>query len=207
MDRALESSSVCGSEGQAIVIDLVVFISAGLVLLIGFLVLGLQAPPKNADAAALAAVSQMVNLETTQIIRADRLLNDAEYQLLRSNPDLSSVAAQLRKDRREIALLWINVLLTDMKTLWRFRRFVIQRGAPTRASEEWAIFRSLIAALIVLNLLKLSVLTLGPFALARLAGHACRGVETMSCAAANVLGRIPAAGWSDVERAWMNAGV
>lgn len=187
-------------------IDLFLFIVAGVVLSIGFLLLGLQGPPKDADASALAAVGQMVSLEGTSFVHGDRLLDDAEYRVLRSNPALHPVAAQLRKDRRELALLWINVLLTDLRALWRFRRFVIQRGAPTRFGEEWAILRSLIAAMVFLNLLKLSVLALGPFAFARMARHAYYPVDAMSRAAAIVLGRIPSAGWPDLERAWMSTG-
>jgi hypothetical protein len=202
MDRAMESDSVGDTEGQVIVIDLLLFVAVGVVLLIGFLLLGLQGPPKNADASALTAVSQMVSLAGTSFVQGDRLLDDAEYRALRSNPALSSVAAQLRKDRRELTLLWIATLLSDVKALWRFRRFLIQRGAPTRPGEEWIIVRSLIAAVIFLNLLKLSVFALGPFAFARMARYASTPVNTMSQAAASVLGRIPSAGWPDLERAW-----
>jgi len=184
-------------------IDLLLFILAGVVLLIAFLLLGLQGPPRtDADASALAAVGQMVSLEGTSFVQGDRLLDDAEYRMLRSNPDLHLVAARFRKDRRELALLWISVLLSDLKALWRFRRFLIQRGAPTRLGEEWAILRSLIGAVIFLNLLRFSVLTLGPFAFSRMARRACHPVDAMSRAAANVLGRIPSAGWPDLERAW-----
>ncbi len=187
-------------------IDLFLFIAAGVALLIAFLLLGFQGPPKtDADAAALAAVGQIVTLQGTSFVLGDRLLDDAEYCVLRSNPDLLPVATQLRKDRRELALLWINVLLSDLRALWRFRRFMIRRGAPAHFSEELTILRSLIAAVIVLNLLKLSVLTLGPFAFARVARHACHPVDVMSRAAANVLGRIPLAGWADLERAWTSS--
>jgi hypothetical protein len=187
-------------------IELFFFILAGLALLIAFLFLGLQGPPKTAvDASALAAVGQIVNLEGTSFVQGDRLLDDAEYRILRSNPDLRQVAAQFRRDRRDLALMWISVLLADLIALWRFRRFLIQHGAPTKPSEEWAILRSLIAALIFLNLLKLSVLTLGPFAFSRIARRACHPVDSMAGTVASVLGRIPSAGWPDLERAWTSA--
>lgn len=183
--------------------DLFLFILAGAFLLTIFLLLGLQGPPKtDADASALVAMGQMVTLEGTSFVQGDRLLDDAEYRMLRSNPDLHPVAARFRKDRRELALLWISVLLSDLKALWRFRRFVIQRGAPTRRSEEWAVLRSLIAAVIFLNLLRLAVLILGPFAFSRMARRARHPVDLMSRAAANVLGRVPSSGWPDLERAW-----
>jgi hypothetical protein len=183
--------------------DLLIFIVAASVLLLAFVVLGFQGPQTtDSDASARAAVCQIVSLEGTTFLRGDRLLDDAEYRVLRSNPALHPVAAKLQKDRRELVLLWINALLKDLDALWRFRRFVIQRGAPTKVSEEWAILRSFLMALVFLNLLKLSVSTMGPFAFSRLSRNAHRSVDMMSDAAANVLGRLPATGWPDLERAW-----
>jgi hypothetical protein len=203
MDGTLESNAVFVAKGKAFMIDLFLFILAGLVLLIVFVFLGLQGPPKtDADASALTALGHMVVLEGPSFVQGDRLLDDAEYRLLKSNPDLNQVAARLRRDRRELALLWINALLKDLDALWRFRQFVIQRGAPTKFGEEWVIIRSFVVALVFLNLLKLSVLTLGPFAFARIARHAYRPVDAMSQAAASALGRIPSTGWPDLERAW-----
>ena len=188
-------------------IPLVLAVVMGVILLMMFLLLGLQGSQEaKADTVTLSAVTQMVNLSGNSFIQGNRLLDDAEYRILRSNPALYPVAAKLRRDRRELALLWIEALLTDLRTLWRFRRFVIQRGAKTNLGEEWAILRSLVAAMIFLNLLKLSVLALGPFAFARAARHASLPVDGMSRAAANVLGRIPSAGWPDLQRAWMATG-
>lgn len=191
------------AESQALMIDLFLFVVAGLILLIAFVFLGLQGPPKtDADASAVAALGQMVSLKGTSLVQGDRLLDDTEYRLLRSDPDLRQVAARYRKDRRELALLWIDVLLKDLQALRRFRRFVIQRGAPTKPGEEWAILRSFIVAVISLNLVKLSVLTLGPFAFSRMARRARRPVDAMSRAAANTLSRVPSTGWAELERAW-----
>jgi hypothetical protein len=189
-------------------IPVVFTVALGAILLMMFLILGLQGPQEaNADAVALTAVNQMVNRSGNSFIQGNCLLDDAEYRMLRSNPALHPVAVQLRSDRRELALLWINALLTDLRALWRFRRFVIQRGAPTKLGEEWAILRSLVAAMIFLNLLKLSVLALGPFAFAHAARHASLPVDAMSRAAASVLGRVPSTGWPDLQRAWMGTGI
>ena len=189
--------------GQTLMIDLFLFILAGLVLLIAFVLLGFQGPPKtDADATALEALGQMLSLKGASFVQGDRLLDDTEYRLLRSNPDLHEVAARFRKDRRDLALLWIDVLLKDLEALWRFRRFIIQRGAPTKSGEEWAILRSYIVAQVLLNLMRVSVLTLGPFAFSHLARHARHPVDAMSRAAANALARVPSAGWSELERAW-----
>jgi hypothetical protein len=184
-------------------IGLSLFVLAGVALLLAFLALALQGPPKtDVDASVVAALGQMVSLKGTSLIQGDRLLDDAEYRLLRSNPDLHQVAARYRKDRRELALLWIDALLKDLQALWRFRRFVIQRGVPTKASEEWAILKSFIVAVILLNLVRVSVLTLGPFTFSRMARRARRPVDAMFRAAASILARVPSTGWSDLERAW-----
>jgi hypothetical protein len=184
-------------------IELVFACAMGAVLLVVFLILGLQGPPQaDADGATLAAVGQMVTLAGNSFIQGDRLLDDADYRVLRTNPALYRVAEKLRQERRELGLLWINALLADLQALWRFRRFVLQRGAPRKFAEEWYIFRSFIAALFFLNFLKLSVFALGPFAFTRIARRACRPVDAMSRAAASALGRIPAARWPDLERAW-----
>jgi hypothetical protein len=186
-------------------IDLVLFILLGLALLVVFVLLGLQGPPATIpDASATTAVGQMVNLEGGSFVQGERLLDDGEYQLLRSNPVLRPAAERLRKDRQELALLWISALLSDLKALWRFRRFLIRRGAPAQLHEELAILRSFVLAVIFLNILRVSVLTLGPFAFSRMARHSGRLVETMSQAAASALGRIPPAGWPEVERAWVS---
>src|SRR6185295_6363274 len=159
--------------------NLLLFILAGLVRLVVFILLAFQDETSAvADASASAALSQMVTLEATPFVRPNLLLDDEEYRLLKSNPDLIQVAERLRKDRQDLALLWIDALLKDLGSLWRFRRFVIQRGAPTHLSEEWTIFRSFIGALFFLKVLRLSIVTLGPFAFVRITRGACRPVET-----------------------------
>jgi len=186
-------------------IQLSFFIAAGCVVLLAFVVLGLQGPPRtDAGDAALAAVTQMINLEGTSFVRGDLLMDDADYRLLRSNPDLHLVASQLRRDRRNLVLLWIATLLGDLRTLRRFRRFLISHGAPTSFREEWLILRSFVSAIIFLNLLRISVIIFGPFAFSRISGRVSNPVNVLSGTFAGVLGRIPSASWPDLQRAWMS---
>jgi len=186
-------------------IQLSFFVAAGFVALLAFILLGLQGPGRmDTDHAALAAVTQMINLEGTSFIRGDLLMDDADYRVLRSNPDLRSVASQMRRDRRELALLWIGTLLGDLKTLRRFRRFLILHGAPTSFHEEWLILRNLFSAIIFLNVLRISVITFGPFAFSRISRRASHPVDVVSGTLAHVLGRIPSASWPDLHRAWMS---
>jgi hypothetical protein len=184
-------------------IGLILFGIVGLGLFVGFLFMGLQgAPKKLPDSSAVTAVVQMVSLEGSSFTHANRLLDDADYEMLRSHPALQQVAKQFRKDRQELALLWVSVLLSDLGTLWRFRRFLIQQGAPARLGEELDILRSFVVSVIFLNLLKALIHTSGPFVFLRMTRRAGRLVDRMSYAAASALGRIPAAGWAEVERSW-----
>jgi hypothetical protein len=58
---------------------------------------------------------------------------------------------------------------------------------------------------VLLNFLRLSVRTIGPFALPRATRQAGQLVESMSKGAALVLGRIPATGWAEIERSWVKS--
>lgn len=183
--------------------DLLLFIVAGVVLLCAFLFLGLQGPQRvDKDDLALAALAEIVSLGGTSFVRGEQLLDDSDYQLLLSNPALSKVAARFRRDRQELVLLWISVLLNDLLALWRFRKFLIRNGATTRLTEEWVIFRSFIGAVLFLNALKFSVVAFGPYAFSQVTRRAHGSVELMSQAAAAALRRTPQAGWSNLGRAW-----
>ena len=183
--------------------DLFLFIAAGVALLLAFLFLGFQGPQRmDKDDAAIRTLAEIVNLGGTSFIRGERLLDDEEYMLLQSNPSLRQVAAQFRRDRQELVLLWIDVLLNDLRALWQFRKFLIRNGAPTKLSEEWAIFRAYVGAILFLNFLKLSVATFGPYRFSRGARRAYGCVDTMSQAAATALGRTPQTEWSDLGRSW-----
>jgi hypothetical protein len=178
-------------------------IAAGLILLIAFVFLGLQGPRRlEKDDLAMAAVGEILRLGGTSFVRGERLFDDTDYRLLLSNPALSQVAAQFRRDRQELILLWISVLRNDLRALWRFRRFLIRNGAPTTLAEEWMIFRAFAGAVAFLKFLRLSVVTFGPYAFSRKANRAYGCVETMSQATAAALGRTPRTGWSDLGRAW-----
>jgi hypothetical protein len=184
-------------------IAIFLFVIFGVALFVSFLVLAVQGTPGTApDSSAVSAVSQMVNLS---LVDSNRLLDDTEYLLLRSNPALAEVAGQLRKERQELALLWITLLLNDLKELWRFRRFLIRSGAPTTFGEEYGILQALVISVVLLNLMKVSIRIAGPFALPRAGRRAGRLVVEMSYAAATVLHRIPAAGWPEVERSWTSS--
>jgi len=179
------------------------FAILGLILFVSFLVIGLRGAPKTVpDSSALGAVSDILALEGSSFANPNRLLDDAEYQILLSNPDLRQVARQLRKDRQELVLLWISGLLADLKALWRFRQFLIRQGVAATFREEFDILQVFVLSLFLLTFMKVSIRILGPFAFVRMTRRAKGGVEKMSYATAGVLGRIPPAGWPEIGRNW-----
>lgn len=187
-------------------INLIFFAILGLLLLGSFIFLALQGSPKALpDSSAVHAVTEIINLEGSSFSNARRLLDDTDYQLLCSNPDLRRLAERLRNERRQLALTWISLLQNDLLTLWRFRRFLIQRGVQSSVSEELGTIQSLLLSLLLLNFLRISVRTVGPFALPRATRQAGQLVEAMSKGAALALGRIPAAGWAEIERSWVKS--
>lgn len=188
-------------------INLILFAILGLALFGSFIFIALQGSPRTSlpDSSAVQAVTEMINLEGSSFSTAKRLLDDTDYQLLCSNPDLRRLAERLRKERRELALTWISLLQGDLLTLWRFRRFLIQRGVPSSVSEELGTLQSLVLSLMLLSFIRLSIRAVGPFALPRATRQAGQLVDRMSKGAALVLGRIPAAGWAEIERSWVKS--
>jgi hypothetical protein len=183
--------------------SLLLFAVLGLILFISFLWIALRGAPRAVpDSSALGAVSAMLALEGSSFPNPNRLLDDTEYQILLSNPDLRRVARQFRKERQELVLLWISGLLADLKMLWRFRQFLIRQGVAATLREEFDIFLVFAISLSLLTFMKVSTRTLGPFAFARTNRRARRGVEKMSYATAGVLGRIPATVWPEIGRNW-----
>lgn len=187
-------------------INLIFFAILGVALFGSFIFIALQGGPKNLpDSSAVQAVTEIINLEGSSFLTAKRLLDDSDYQLLCSNPDLRRLAERLRNERRQLALTWISLLQGDLVTLWRFRRFLIQRGVPSSLSEELGTLQALVLSLMLLSFIRLSIRAVGPFALPRATRQAGQLVESMSKGAALVLGRIPAAGWAEIERSWVKS--
>jgi hypothetical protein len=184
--------------------NLILFAILGLVLFGSFMFLALQggSAKRLPDSSAVRAVTEIIDLEGSSFSSAKRLLDDTDYQLLCSNPDLRSLAERLRNDRRQLALTWISQLQNDLLRLWRFRRFLIQQGVPSNLGEELGTLRALVLSLMLLAFIRLSIRAAGPFALPRATRQAGQMVDSMSKGAALVLGRIPAAGWAEIERSW-----
>jgi len=76
---------------------------------------------------------------------------------------------------------------------------------PSNVKEELGTLQALVLSLVLLNVLRVSIRTVGPFALPRATRQAGQLVDSMSKGAALVLGRIPVAGWAEIERSWVKS--
>jgi hypothetical protein len=187
-------------------IAIFVLAAMGLLLFFVFLKIAVQGLPKaEPSSRAISAVGQMVTLQGLSFMGTQQLLEPTEYRLLRSIPELSQVAKSFRKERKVLVLLWISLLQQDVKSLWRFRRFLVRTGVPATLSEEAEIFSTAILAIVSLNLMYVFVCVFGPFAFS----HATRSirslVERVSRTSALVLERLPQSGWPEVERNWLKS--
>ena len=187
-------------------IDLILFTTVGAGLLAGFLALCFAGPPRKVAASSVTtAVGEMVRLEGLAFTHGAGLLDDAEYRLLCSNIYLQRVAESFRKDRQELAITWLSLLQGDLRTLLRFHRFLISRGAPSKFQEELEILGTYVASMVLLSVLKTSIYAVGPFALCSTSRCARGLVDRMSRTTAQTLARIPAVGWPELERSWGNS--
>jgi len=186
--------------------QIAVLVLIGIVLFFAFLKIAIQGPAANApDSTALLAVRQMVHLNGLSFLDVQRLLDPVELQMLQATPELREVARVFRKERQAMALLWVDLLLEDVDSLWRFRRFLVRNGVHAKLGEEFQILLTAITAVLFLHFLRIVLRFAGPFALAGAARGARRLVEKMSYASAGVLDRLPRAGWAEIERGWLNS--
>ena len=184
-------------------IDLILFITVGVGLLTGFLALSFLGPPRKVpESSAMTAVGEMIRLEGLAFTNAAGLLDDAEYRLLCSNIYLQTVAKSFRKERQGLAITWISMLQTDLRTLLKFHRFLISRGAASTYQEELEILGTYVASIVLLSVMKTSIYAVGPFALCRTSRCARGLVARMSHTTAQTLAQIPAVGWPELERSW-----
>ena len=187
-------------------IPLAIFTFFGLVLFVFILAVSLQNIPKKAnEAAAVIAVGEMLRLESLSVRCANQILNSSDYQTLHTNPALSEVAKRLRRERRDLALLWFCMLLDDLEKLHRFRGLLVRNGLSIRFYEEVQIAYRLCSSVIFLNFLKVLVRTCGPFALQTVIRRATVPINSMSRASASLLNRLPSSQWPEIANQWLTS--
>lgn len=184
-------------------ITLIVFAFVGAVLFLSLLLIAHEnRPTATKDGAALVAVGEILKLESLSLRNAESILDSSDYRALRSDPALAEVAKRLRRERRDLALLWFCMLLDDLKKLHRFRGFLVRSGLSVRFYEEVQIAYRLCSSVIFLNFLKVLVRTCGPFALQNVIRRATVPINSMSRASATLLNRLPSSQWPEIANQW-----
>lgn len=187
-------------------ITLVFFAFVGAMLFFSLLLVAQKNwPTATNEAAALIAVGEILKLESLSLRISKQILDSTDYRILRANPALAEVAKRFRRERRDLALLWFCMLLDDLKTLRRFRGFLIRGGLPTQFYEEVQVAYCLCTSVIFLNFLRALVCTCGPFALHTVIRRATAPIERMSRASAMLLNRLPSSRWHEIANQWLTS--
>lgn len=184
--------------------QLLLLFVAGVVLFVLFLALSLTGRPRmNPDPRPLAELERIVPLNGLVFNQAEVLLNPRDYQMLRSHAGLQRVARELRRERKDIVLLWLRLLQRDILNLWRFRRLLVRSGAPAGLAEEFHVAAASMLILGLLLGLRTIVAVAGPFALPQLIRLAKGQAEYAYQASAALLARLPSGCLAELESQWM----
>ncbi len=133
---------------------------------------------------------------------ASILFSDTDYRLLASEPQLRSLARELRKDRRDIALDWLRELQKDVFSMWRFRSFLTRLGVTVGMRNELSeAFRSLLL-LSLLCVVRVSVRLLGPYTFGRTAVSVRTSVENLKRSCVATLSNLPRERWPQAAAEW-----
>ena len=135
---------------------------------------------------------------------ATNLFSDTDYRLLASEPQLRSLARELRKDRKAIALEWLRELQKDVFSMWRFRSLLTRLGVATGIRNElWQAVRSLLL-LSLLCLVRVSVRLLGPYAFGKIAIAVRASVESLKRSCVATLSDLPRERWPQIAAEWQH---
>lgn len=185
--------------------SLIIPVVVSLILFFGIVLASIGTSPRNSSKSpALLAVNEMVRLDSASIKNVNQLFDDAEYRMLKSNPALVAVARRLRADRRELALVWLTLLISDFRKLSRFHSLLIRSGVPIELRDEIVVFFTFVSSILLLTMLRAFVRVCGPFVLHGIARRAKVAIESLCCASARALDRLPPRRWEDVAQSWRN---
>src|SRR5260370_38455029 len=125
-------------------IQLLLMVFIGILLLcFALFTLGQKSRTKSEDySESEVELLRMLRLGSLEF-DATNLFSDTDYRLLASEPQLRSLARELRKDRKPIALEWFVEWQTDVFSMWGFRSLLTRLGIATSIRTElWQSFRS-----------------------------------------------------------------
>ena len=203
MDTRLGADTHGIKKGHFPMTQLIVLFLGGAALLAFFVYLFLTSgPASNQDMGSTTMLQHIVSLPGIGFDKPQLLFNDRDYRFLRSIPKLEPLADQLRRERRDMVLLWFRLLHQDVVALLRFRRFLVRNDVAIRLTEEFQVDVTAISAIFYLYLLRLFFWFAGPFVLPRVINVSRHRVEMVSRICAGILARLPAAQRTDIEGKW-----
>lgn len=173
----------------------------GLVLLFAFLWRAEGTGAKEYGATT-GNVLSVAGLSAASVTHLDALLGKDDYRKLRTRIELKSVSQRFRRDRTRIALLWLDELQTDLRTLWEFRRFLVRNGLQATLREEAGVASAAFAALVYLEIARSAVSILGPFALSGAMRKAGLLLQLLTRRSVTPLSRVEAARRAEIEERW-----
>lgn len=132
----------------------------------------------------------------------DVVFSSDDYETLRTRPELKLVLKRYRRDRRQIALMCLRELATDVRVLWEFRRLMVRNGLRVELREELVVAVLASSALLYLNFARTIVAVLGPFSLVSVLRLAKLPVGRLSNHDAASLAGLPVTIRTTVERDW-----
>jgi hypothetical protein len=188
-------------------VQLVLMLGIGLLLLASglfVLVRGFRRSPANSGASDFE-LSNLLRLVSLEIKNPALLFSDADYRLIQSEPRLRPLARELWKDRRRIALTWLRQCQRDVGLLWRFRRFLVSRGASETLRGELAAVFQLFGLTSLLTVLRVSVWLWGPYAFTSLSFGVWGYVQMLKRSCARMLEGLPREEWHRVAAEWGGA--
>jgi len=173
-----------------------------LLLCFALFALGRKSRTKSEDCSdSEVEVLRMLRLGSLEF-DATILFSDTDYRLLASEPQWRSLARELRKDRRDIALDWLRELQKDVFSMWRFRSFLTRLGVTVGMRNELSeAFRSLLL-LSLLCVVRVSVRLLGPYAFGKTAVTVRTSVENLKRSCVATLSNLPREQWPQIAAEW-----
>ena len=173
-----------------------------LLLCFALFALGRKSRTKSEDCSdSEVEVLRMLRLGSLEF-DATILFSDTDYRLLASEPQWRSLARELRKDRRDIALDWLRELQKDVFSMWRFRSFLTRLGVTVGMRNDLSeAFRSLLL-LSLLCVVRVSVRLLGPYAFGKTAVTVRTSVENLKRSCVATLSNLPREQWPQIAAEW-----
>ncbi len=130
------------------------------------------------------------------------LFSDTDFRLLASEPQLRSLARELRKDRTDIAREWLRELQNDVFSMWRFRSFLTRLGVASSVRDELSEAVRCLLLMSLLCVVRASIRFFGPYALGNTVIAVRTRAENLKQSCVATLDALPRERWPQIAAEW-----